>query len=154
MGHWLQALSSCNTKIISPTLKFLFSLCHFLCDWSDWRYYFLQRDQNSLAMCWTWRHLFRQYNSGLLKSPGDGITTFDFIVSVFDQARGKSLVGSLIISTVNDREFRIPSVSATSVSTDSSSSDFPCVESMSRSNLPLPNATHVTCSWWVSHPSH
>ena len=33
-----------------------------------------------------------------------------------------------MVSTVNDREFRIPSVSATSVSTDSSSSDFPCFE--------------------------
>ena len=79
-------------------------------------------------MCWTRRHLFQQYKSGLLKSPGCGIATFNFIVSMFEGARGKSLVGSLMVSTVNGPEDRIPSVSATSVSRDSSSSNFPCVE--------------------------
>ena len=33
-----------------------------------------------------------------------------------------------MVYTVNGREFRIPSVSATSVSRDSSSSYFPCIE--------------------------
>ena len=66
--------------------------------------------------------------SSLVKSPGVGIATFDFIVSMFDQARGKSLVGSLMVSTVNGCEFRISSVWAASVSRDSLSSDFPCVE--------------------------
>ena len=47
---------------------------------------------------------------------------------MIDRARGKSLVGSLIVSTVNGQKFRIPSVSATSVSRDSLSSDFPCAE--------------------------
>ena len=79
-------------------------------------------------MCWTRHHLFRQYKSGLLKSSGGGITTFDFIVRMFDGARGKSLVGSLIVFTVNGHEIRIPSVSASSVRRDSLSSDFPCFE--------------------------
>ena len=79
-------------------------------------------------MCWTRRHLFQQYKSGLLKSYGCGIATFNFIVSMFKGARSKSLVGSLIVSTVNGPEFRIPFVSATSVSRDSSSDNFPCVE--------------------------
>ena len=79
-------------------------------------------------MCWTQHHLFRQYHSSLLKSPGGGITTFNFIVRLFDRARSKSVVGSLMVSTVNDCKFRIPSVSATSVSRDSLSSDFPCAE--------------------------
>ena len=47
---------------------------------------------------------------------------------MFDGARGKSLVGLLMVSTVSGCEFRIPSVSATSVSRDSWSSDFPCNE--------------------------
>ena len=47
---------------------------------------------------------------------------------MFDGARGKPLVESLMVSTVNGSEFRIPSVSATSVSRDSLSSDFPCVK--------------------------
>ena len=54
--------------------------------------------------------------------------TFDLIVRMFDGARGKSLVGSLIVFTANGHEFRIPSVSATSVSRDSLLSDFPYVE--------------------------
>ena len=128
MGHWLWTLSSCNTETISLTLNFLFPPCHSVCDWRDWRYSFLQRDQNSLAMCWTKCHLFQQYKSGLLKSPGCGTTTFNFIVSMFDGARCKTLVGSLMVSTVNGCEFRIPSVSATSVSRESSSRDSPCVE--------------------------
>ena len=81
-----------------------------------------------MAMCWTRRHLFQKYKPGLLKFHGGGITTLDFMVKMFEEARGKSLVGSLMLSTVNGHEFRIPSVSATSVSRDSSSSDFPCIE--------------------------
>ena len=47
---------------------------------------------------------------------------------MFDKARGKSIVELLMVSTVNSHKFRIPSVSATSVSRESSSIDFPCVE--------------------------
>ena len=61
-------------------------------------------------------------------SPGGGITTFDFMDRMFDGQMSKSFVALLMVSTVNGREFRIPSVSATSVSRDSLSSDFPCVE--------------------------
>ena len=50
------------------------------------------------------------------------------MVRMFDRARGKSLVGSLMVSIDTGHEFRIPSVSANSLSKDSSSSDFPCVE--------------------------
>ena len=105
-----------------------FLLCHFVHAWSDWRYSFLQCDQNSLAMWWTQHHLFQQFKSGLLKFPGGGITTFHFMVRMFGGARGKSLVGPLMVSTVNGHEVRIPSFLATSVSRDSLSSHFPCVE--------------------------
>ena len=47
---------------------------------------------------------------------------------MFDGARGKPLVGLLMVSTVNGHEFRIRSNSATSVSRDSSPSDFQCNE--------------------------
>ena len=138
-----------NTEISFSTLP-------FVCDWSDWRYSFLQWDQNSLAMCWTWHHLLRQYKSGLLKSTGGGITTFNFIVSMFDGARGKPLVGSLMVTTVNGSEFRIPSVSATSVGRDPLSSDFPCVKRRDDSIAwaDLICLSQTTCSWWVSNPSH
>ena len=76
---------------------------------------------------------FQQYKSGLLKSSGGGITTFDFIVRMFDGSSGKSPVGSLMVSTVNGGKFRTPSGSATSVSRDSLLSDFPGVERRSDS---------------------
>ena len=79
-------------------------------------------------MCWTRRHLFQQYKSGLIKFPGGGITTFNFMFRIFYGARHRSLVGPLIVSTVNDGEFSIPSVSAASVNKNSLSSDFPCFE--------------------------
>ena len=55
----LWTLSSCNTKTISPTLKFVFPLYYFVCTWSDWRCSFLQCSffQNSLVLCWAWCHL-------------------------------------------------------------------------------------------------
>ena len=78
-------------------------------------------------MCWT-SHLFEQYKSDLLQSPGGGNTTFDFMVRMLEGARSKSLVEMLMFSAVNGNEFRIPFISATSVSRDSSSSDFTCFE--------------------------
>ena len=54
---------------------------------------------------------FPSVKSGLLKRSGGGIATFDFMVRIFDGAREKSLVWSLMVSTVNGREFSIPSVS-------------------------------------------
>ena len=79
-------------------------------------------------MCWTQCHLSQQHKSDLLKSPGGGIATFDFTVRMFDGARGKSLVGLLMISKVKGHKSSIPSVSPTSASRDSSSSNFPCVQ--------------------------
>ena len=100
-------------------------------------------------MCCTQCHVFQQYKSGLPKSPDGGIVTFDFIVRMFDGARGKSLLGLLIVSTVNDCEFRISSVSATCVSRDSLSSDFPCVErrddSIAWADLICLNPKHHPC---------
>ena len=52
---------------------------------------------------------------------------FDFIVKRFDGDRCKLLVRSLMFSVVKGQEFKIPSVSAISVASDSSSSDLPCV---------------------------
>ena len=98
-------------------------------------------------------------SSFMLKFPGGGITTFDFMVRMFQTSRGKSLTGSLMVSTFYSHEFRILSVLATSVSRYSSSSDFPCFERRDDSiapadlNLPPPNATHVTCRRWVSNQS-
>ena len=127
MGHLFWILSFWNTKTISPTLKFLFPLFHFVRGSSDWRYFFLKRAHNSLTICWIRRHLFWQHNSGLLKFPVGGITTFYSMVRMFEWARGKTLAGWLMVSTVNDCEFRIPSVSAISVNRDYLSSYFPCV---------------------------
>ena len=47
----------------------------------------------------------------------------------------------MIIPTVNDDEFRITSVSATSISRDYSSSDSPCIE---RNNDSIAQA-HIIC---------
>ena len=40
-------------------------------------------------MCWIRGHLFRQHKSGVLKFPGGGIATFDFLFKMFEGARGK-----------------------------------------------------------------
>ena len=152
----MRTLSYCNSKTISPKLKFIFRLCNFFRGLSDWRYSFLQRDQNSLVMCWTRRHFFRRYKSGLLKFYCGRITAFDFMVTMFNGARGKSFVGSLMVSTqlmVANLGFLLFQLL---VSPDILRQVIFHVlkEWIGRFNLPLPNAIHVACSRWVSNPSH
>ena len=50
------------------------------------------------------------------------------MVERFDGDRGKPLVRFLMLSVVKGRKFKIPSVSAISVASDSSSSYLPCVD--------------------------
>lgn len=146
MGHQLQYQHNITST------KIYFPFCHFVCTWSDWRYSFLQRGQNSLATCWTWQDLFQQNKSGLLKFSGGGITAFDFMVRMFQEERSKSLVELLVISTTTGCEFRIPSVSTTIVSKDSSSSDS---DGAAQVNLIcLSQKPPVACSRSVSNSSH
>ena len=72
-------------------------------------------------------HLLRLYKLGLEKSPGGDKIIFDFMVKRFDGERGKLLVQSLMLSVIRGREFKIFSVSAITVASDSSSSDLPFV---------------------------
>ena len=64
--------------------------------------------------------------SGLLKFPGGGTTTLDFMVNMFDGESGISLAELLMVSVVRGLDFKIASVSVTNVRTDSSSSGLPC----------------------------
>ena len=123
---FLMVLASCKITI-SPTFKFLLFYVHFFFSLSDCKNSFLQRHQNSFTMFWTHLHLLRLYKSGLEKSPGGGRNRFDFMVKRFDGERGKLLAESLMLLVVKGPEFKIPSVSAISVTTDSSSSDLPYV---------------------------
>ena len=68
-----------------------------------------------------------QYKSSLLKFPGGGITSLDFMVNILDGESEISLVGLLIVSVVRALEFNLTSVSVTNVRSDSSSSNFPCI---------------------------
>ena len=62
------------------------------------------------------------------------------------------------VSTVRDLRFNIASVSASSILSDSSFNDLPCVFKRQQ-NIPywpylsLPNSSHVTGCWWVSTAS-
>ena len=127
IGHRFRTTSFWHRNTTSPTQKFFFPFCHLSRVCRDWRNSFLQCDQNSYTMFWTWHYLLWQYESGQLKFPGDGITTLDFMVNMLDGESGRSLVGSQIVSVVGGPGFKIPSASVTNVRSDSSSSDFPCV---------------------------
>ena len=104
---FLMVFASCKITI-SPALKFLLVFVHFLLSWSDCKNSFLQRHQNLFNMCRTRLRLLRLYKYGLEKSPGGGKIIFDFMVKRFDGERGKLLVGSLMLSVVKGREFKIP----------------------------------------------
>ena len=98
---------------MSPLFKFLLVFVHFFLSRSDCRNSFLQRHQNSFAMCWTCLYLLWLYKSGLEKSPGGRKTIFDFMVKVFDGDRDKLLVRSLVLSVGKSREFTISSLPLT-----------------------------------------
>ena len=127
IGHWFWPTSFWHSSTTSSTKKFLFRLCHLLHVCRDWRNSFLQCDQNSFAICWIWCHLLWQYKSGLLKFPGGGIMTFNFMVNMFDGESKILLMGLLMASVVRGLEFKIPSVLVNNVRSDCLSSDFPCV---------------------------
>ena len=122
---FLMVFASCKITI-SPTLKFLLVFVPFL-PFSKWLQVFLPAESESFTMCWIRLHLLRLFKSGLEKSPGGGKIIFDFMVKRFYGERGKLLVGSLMLPVAKGREFKIPSVSAISVASDSWSSDLPCV---------------------------
>ena len=95
----------------STITKFLLWVFHFWYFYNDCRYSFLQRDQDSLAMCFTCFYLLLEYKSGLRNFPGWGMTIFDLIVKMLAGDNGWKLPGSFIISTVSGQEFRILSTS-------------------------------------------
>ena len=86
----------------------------------------LHRDQNSLARCWTRRHLLLQYRSARPNSPGGGNTTSDFRVRIwFGQSGG--VVSSVVDSTgVRGRQFTMHSASVMKVRKSSSSNWSEC----------------------------
>ena len=63
---------------------------------------------------------FLQYLSEDAKTPGGGITIFDFIERRFIGLSGIRLVTSLILSVANRRESTVASISTSSVCNDSS----------------------------------
>ena len=80
IGHRFQS-ASCLSNTMSPTWQFHFWLFHFFLFWIVSRTSFLHLSQNPLATCCTLLHCFLEYLSGVVKSPGGGITTLDFIVT-------------------------------------------------------------------------
>ena len=104
----------------SPTLKFLLLFIHFFLSWSDSKNSLLQWHRNSFTICWIYPNFLQLYKSGLKKSPGVCNFIFDFIVKKFDGGRDQLLVGSLMLSVVKSREFKISSDCAINVESDSS----------------------------------
>lgn len=70
-------------------------------------------------MCCTHYKCLLQYNSGFMNFSGDGISTFDFIVSVLTGDDGWKLPESFITSTFMGLKVRILSTSVVSVRRDS-----------------------------------
>ena len=91
-------------------------------------------------MCWTLLHLCLHYKFGLWKTPGGGITTFDFVVSKLFGDKGLQPCPTLTVSTVSGRELMTASVLVMSVCRDFSSNLWPCVcnNDASWKNLALP----------------
>ena len=114
MGHlFLHRSSFSNT--MSPASKSRFFVFHFCRIWMLLRNSFLQRDQNSSAICWIQLYLRRDYNSGLSKIPEGGKITLVICVSSLLGEIGIWLLTSLSVSTVSALELMTPSVSASSV---------------------------------------
>ena len=116
IGHWLHSASFFK-RTMSPTLQFLSGIFHFVLDWRL-NTSFLHLFQNSLQICWTLLQCFLQYWSGDAKTPGGGITIFDFIVRRFIGLSGIRLVTSLIVSVVNEWEMTTASTSTSRVCND------------------------------------
>ena len=115
------------TTATSPILKFFLLPSHFWCSCKDCRYYFFQRDQNALAMCWIRRQRFILYISGLENFPGSAETTFYFMVRMLTGDKGCRLVGSIRTSTVRGLGFKMPSTSVIVFNKDSLPKYSPCV---------------------------
>ena len=112
---------------MAPTTKFQTPFFHICVTCSLWRNSFLHLLQNFPAICCTRCHLLFEYASGLLNSPGGGMTTLVFIVRRLLGESGISLFGSLMVSTVSGFELMISSTSAINVPSDSSFKEWPCV---------------------------
>ena len=79
----------------------------------------------------------------LENSPGGGEATFDFMVRMFTDDKGRRLVGSLRTFTLRGLEFKISSTSVIIVQKDSSSKNSPCVF---KSNRRMALAQRICCS--------
>ena len=123
--HQLQYWPLILMKIISqqnksPTAKFRIPFFHICLTCRLWRNSFLHMLQNFPAICCTCRHLLFEYASGLLNSPGGGMTRLVFIVRRLLGESGISLFESLMVSTVSGLELMISSTWAINVLSDSS----------------------------------
>ena len=105
---------------MSPTAKFQIVFFHICLTCRLWRNSFLHLLQNSTAICCTRCHLLFEYASGLLNSPGGGMTTLVFIVWRLLGESGILLFESLMVSTVSGLELMVSSTSAINVLSDSS----------------------------------
>ena len=77
IGHWFRWQSSFH-QTISPTTRFCILFFHTCLTYRLWINPFLHLLQNSQVICCTCCHLLFEYASGLLNSPGGGLTTSVF----------------------------------------------------------------------------
>ena len=99
------SLRSCLSNTMSPTWQFRFWLFYFSLFCRVSRTSFLHLPQNSLATSCTLFHCFLEYRPEVVKLPGAGITSLDFIVRRLMGLNGAKLVTSFITSVVSDLEF-------------------------------------------------
>ena len=111
------ASSLSNTILL--ILKFRFVFVHLCLSWRVWINSLRHLHQKSFITCGTLLHLFLQYKSGIWKTPGGSITTFDLVGNKLFGDKG--LKSSLIASTVSGRELITASVPVMGVCRDPSS---------------------------------
>ena len=121
LGDWFSF-----NRTTSPILKFLCGRIHLFLACNCCRYSLLHLDQNSCARCCVRLHLFLQYRSSLLNSPGGGSTSLVFPVSSILGDNGGAESGSLRVSTVRGLLLIVYSALQRTVLNDSLSRRLPC----------------------------
>ena len=137
MGHLFLGDWFSFNRTTSPILKFLCGRIHLFLACTCCRSSLLHLDQNSCARCCVRLHLFLQYRSSLLNSPGGGSTSLVFPVSsILGDYNGGAESGSLRVPTVRGLLLIVYSASQRNFLNDASSRRLPC--SLMRPFMALP----------------
>ena len=104
IGQWFWWCKSSSNRTISPVWKFLLFFDHFWHCCRVTRNFLHHLFQNYFVICFPLLHCLWQYISAHPNSPGGGITTLVFIVSILEGHIGLRLLPSLNSSVISSQE--------------------------------------------------